>query len=172
MREPDEIGVAKAWRVRVTDALREAHVKAFGYADAGLATWVVNGPYHPFWGWGYISLIHLRDIPGAPPAHRQYAGAEYEIMCLSLNPNPEPPRGPVDVDRVEAGDTTGGLPGFLMPADWIVQFHGVSDEQAVEVAQLAIDSIVRGQSCDSDYRAFWESAIKTTVEHYRQGLHA
>lgn len=167
MREPDLQGAAaRAWRLRRTPEARAAHEASFGYPDASLADWIVNGPYHPFWSWWYVGLVHLREVPGAPPASKRYPEAEYEILCLSLNPKPEDGRPDVpDIDKVEAGDAVGGLPGFLSPPDWVVQFHGVSDEQAIEVGEHVANAIVQGRSCDSDFRSWWEAAIPNTVKH-------
>lgn len=166
MRDPDLSGVARVWRVRLTPENVAAHTADWGYEPSSLADWIVNGPYHPFWSWWYIGVVHLREVAGAPPPNRRYPAAEYEIMCLSLNPDGEPGRPKIpDLDKLEAGDITGGLPGFLTPADWVVQFDGCTDEQAVEVGTLAVTAISHGQSCDSDFRSWWEKAIPNTVKH-------
>ena len=172
MREPDYDGVAKVWRINRTQQVIGAHRQSWGYADSSLADWIVHGPYHPLWSWWYVGVVHLRDIPGAPPPHKQYTEAEYEIMCLSLNPNPHDNRPSTpDLVQIEAGDIHGGLPGFLTPPDWVVQFDGVTDEQAVKVGDAAMRAISRGQSCDSDFRAWWTSAIKATAQHFADGIH-
>lgn len=166
MRDPDYKGVASVWRLRHEPVMDEAHTDSWGYPSASLADWIVNGPYHPLWRWWYVGLVHLRSIPGAPPANKQYPEAEYEILCMSLDPDGQPGRAKVpDLEKIEAGDMKGGLPGFLSPPDWAVQFHGVTDEQAVEVADLAARAIANGQSCDSDFRSWWHAAIPNTVKH-------
>jgi hypothetical protein len=171
VRAPDLTGVARVWRLARNDAMQAAHVKSFGYASSSLADWVANGPYHPFWSWWYIGLVHLRDVPGAPPANKQYPEAQYELMFLSLNPDGRN-GGKVDVDKIEAGDIEGGLPGFLTPPDLVYQFHGVTDEQAIKIVERAVEHIAAGQSCDSDFRSWWRSSLDTTVQHYREGRHS
>lgn len=166
MRDPDFSGVARVWRIRHQPEMETAHADSWGYASSSLADWIVNGPYHPLWSWWYIGLVHLRDVPGAPAARKQYASAEYELMCLSLNPDGEPGRPKVpDLDKLEAGNVIGGLPGFLTPPDWVVQFHGVTDDQAHEVGELVVSAIAQGYSCDSDARSWWMTAIPNTVKH-------
>lgn len=177
MREPDLTGPAtRAWRIRESKAMTEHHVREFGYDHGGIDTWVVNGPYHPFWAWWHVSVVHLRPIPGAPPAQKQYPEAEYEFAIFSLDPDPaasgHPERSyPPDIDALEAGDPERGLPGYLTPADAVIQFHGCTDEQAREVCELAVRAIVNGQSPDSDFRSWWERAIPNTVEHLATGGH-
>lgn len=173
MRDPDFAGVARAWRLKKSPEMEQAHVDSFGHESSSLADWVVNGSYHPFWSWWYIAVIHLRDIPNAPPANKQYPEAEYEFMILSLDPRPEARNGgKVDVDKIEQGDIEGGLPGFLSPPDVVFQFHGVTDEQAIKVGEAAIRAIVNGHSCDSDFREWWKVSLSKTVEHFVLGVHS
>lgn len=174
MRDPDKSGIARAWKIEQTPALIASHTASFGHPPAGIGpSWIVHGPYHPFWSWWQIACISLADIEGLPPAHKQYPEAEYEIMCLSLNPKPEAGRSyPPDIALLEAGDAEHGMPGYLTPADWIVHFHGVTDGQAEQILEAAIDHIVAGQSCDSDFREHWKLAITKTVEHFVLGVHS
>lgn len=150
MREPDLVSeIARAWKFE-PDADH----------PTGLGSYVVNGPYHPLWRWWYVGLVSLRDAPGVPPAKKHFPEAEYEILCLSLDPTDGPP----NLDKLDVGDLS-GMPPWLQPPDWVVQFHRVNDEQAVEILDLAAKAIVNGQSCDSDYRSWWQQAIPTTVKH-------
>lgn len=165
MREPDLTGVARAWRIRINEALKRRHRDEWGYDDAGIAVWFVNGPYHPVWSWWMVQVIHLRPIEGAPPAHRKYPEAEYEFGIYSLDPAMEP-----DIDALERGDPKPCF-RFLTPPDAIVQFHGITDDQALGVGEAAIQAIVAGASPDSDFRSWWERYIAGTVEHYRAVLH-
>lgn len=171
MRDPDYVGLARVWKIEKSEILEQGHLEKFGYPSTQVgATYLVNGPYHPVWSWWYIATVSLKDIPGVPVATKRYPEAEYEIMCLSLNPTPELGRSyPPDVDKIEAGDVEGGLPGYLVPPDFVVQWHGTTEEQAAEVTDLVALHISRGHSCDSDYRRYWEGVIVKTVEHFTTG---
>lgn len=172
-RAPDFAGVARAWRIRESPATNEAHAQSWGHGSAGVgADFIVNGPYHPFWSWWYISAVHLRPLEGAPPPHLRFPGATHEIMCLSLDPEPRNgrPKTP-NLERIEAGDVEGGLPGFLSPPDWVVQVILPGDVKARQLVDLAVQRICAGQSCDSDFRSWWERSIQTTAEHLRLGGH-
>lgn len=157
-------GIARAWHIRETDEARAAHVEKFGYPDTGLDSWIVNGPYHPFWSWWYIGLISLADVPGVPPANKQYPEAEYELVFWSLEGEP-------NVDAIERGDLENRGFGFLHPADVTFHFDGVTDKQAVAICRASVQKIVNGQSCDSDFRGWWMESLADTVQHYKQGLH-
>lgn len=164
-REPDLRGIAKAWHIRETPEIKAAHVASWGYEDSGIDGWIINGPYHPFWSWWYVACISLRPVEGAPPTHKQYPEAEYELTFWSL-------QYPTDIELLEAGriDEQKGL-GFLHPADVTFQFHGLSDKQAAQLCEIAVRTIVNGQSCDSDYRSWWLNALAQTVAHMRTGAH-
>ena len=166
MREPDLKGVARAWHIRETPEMHAAHKKSFGYEDSGVDNWVINGPYHPWWSWWYVAVISLRQVEGAPPANKHYPEAEYEFIIISL-------QKPTDIEMLEAGkiEEMGGL-GFLTPADVVFQFHGLTDEQAKTLCESAVRAIVAGQSCDQDYRSWWETMLARTVDHLKQGIHA
>lgn len=165
---PDlETELVRAWRVYpiARDVQDAAHVKEWGHEHTGLTTWLVNGPYHPWWSWWHVSVIHLGDLPGIPPAVLRYPEAEYEFSIYSID---SPPRGLVtpDVGRIRGGDPTArGL--FLHPADVEYQFHGVTDAQAVEVCDQAVSAIVTGRSCDRDYRRWWGDFVGLLVEQKR-----
>lgn len=157
MTPPTKIGYAgQAWHIENDSDVPDHR--------ATLASWLVKRPgAHPFWQWWLLSVISLRDIEGVPPAHKRYPEAEYEFMIATVDPESHPDPKPEDA-----------LPGFglLRPIDVIVQFHGVTDDQARRIAGLAIDAIVHGMlSPDQDYRRSWESAIRNTVDHFVQGVH-
>lgn len=83
-------------------------------------------------GWWVVDLMHLRDIPGVLPAEKAYAKAEYEVAILFVHPeacpNPEPEQ------------LTKGFP-VAVPAFYVQQFHGVSDETAVRIAEVLISIV-------------------------------
>lgn len=163
--EPDLGGIARAWRIDATEAVRKAHVDEWGYADSSISTWIVNGPYHPFWSWWHVGVISLKDVPGAPPANKQYPEAEYEFAIYSLQGTP-------NVQALRDGDLANrGFESFLTPADVTFHFDGVTDEQAREICDAAVRAIIAGQSCDSDFRQWWLNSLAETVEHYKAGIH-
>lgn len=172
-RPPDFEGVARAWRIRAGDATERGHADSWGHGSAGVgADFLIHGPYHPFWNWWYVSIIHLRPIESAPPPHVHFPGATHEVLCLSLDPEPRNGRPAFpDLERIESGDVEHGLPGFLQPADWVVQVVLPSDEEARRLGDLIARHICAGQSCDSDFRGYWERTLATTAEHLRLGGH-
>lgn len=153
-KTPDLQGHALAWKV--------ADIRSTKDQEACLGTWLVYAPWaHPFWHTWAMSVVHLRDIPGVPPAHKKYPEAEYELLIAALDPN----KGP-DPDHPENGFA------FLHPIDVVEQFHGISDRDATRLLESAVRAIVAGTiSPDSDYRSVWRDSVKGTVEHYRSGVH-
>lgn len=179
MRDPDLKGLARAWKL---DASRqqENHRREWGFDHSSLNTYIVHGPFHPFWSWWYLNVVHLRPIPNAPPAKLHYEGAEYELACYSLDPEPKDRPALPDIDGIEqGGDPKKTLPGFLSPPDFVVQFHlrtdlplDVRDRQAAQILDRVVEHIAAGQSCDSDHRRWWENSIRETAAQYREGKHS
>ncbi len=165
MRDPDLSGVARAWKIDPTEIIKDRE------DDPGLVTWLINGPYHPFWSWWMLAVVHLRDIPGILPPEKSYPEAEYELMILSLDPGTANIRKQPDIDLIEAGNLDEGMPGFLTPPDVVFQFHKVTEEQAIKIAEYAVQAIVNGRSCDSDFREWWKVSLSKTVEHIVLGVH-
>ena len=157
MREPTLSSPAgKAWLLESKSPVPDH--------QACLTAWLINVPRaHPFWQWWTVNMIHLRDIPGVRPAHKQYASAEYEFMIAAINPEQCPNPDPDKVDE--------GYP-FLHPLDVTEQFDGVSDAEAVRICEGAVRTILAGEiSPDQDYRSWWHELIQNTVRHFKDGLH-
>lgn len=148
MRDPDIDGpVAKAWNVQKGD-----HPTA-------VASWLVNGPFHPMWSWWAISAVRLRDVPGVPPAKKTYPEAEYEFLIMSIHPDHPPDPEDPHIHHLE-------------PLDVVEQFHGVTERDVVRIVEACIRAICEGRmSPDCDYRSAWKEAIAGTVAHYRAGGH-
>lgn len=155
MREPDlkhPRAPIAAWRCKVPPT-RPDHM-------AHLAGWLVRGPFHPSWNHWCITLVHLRDISGVPPAKKRHESFTHEILFASLDPR-EPTPDP-DV---------GGFV-FLEPLDVVEQFGGLADAQAIQLLDMSVRLIVDGRaSPDSDWRRFWKQCIANTVEHILTGGH-
>lgn len=58
----------------------------------------------------------------------------------------------------------------LFPLEVVEQFHGITDDQAKQLCELAMRAIVDGHaSPDRDWRPWWEHCIKNTVQHMLTG---
>lgn len=168
--EPTEVGLyGRAWLTKHTSGQTPKPDW-----DASLAQWQLNVPKaHPFWSWWLVNLVHLRPIEGVRPAHKKYPEAEYEFLVMALDPDSnmalDPDSKIPDPDTVLA-DTV--FYRYLMPPDFVHQFHGLDDTQAKELCKLAIRTVVRGGlSPDQDYRAIWKKVLMSTVEHMALGGH-
>lgn len=120
----------------------------------------VNGKqFHPFWQWWMVGVVSLHDMLGMPPAHRQYPEAEWELMIVSLDPAEKAP--PVN----------GEGPFFpLSPPDLVVQFHGITRDQAKAVARFVVEAVCAGRtSPDSDWRRQNQDAVVKLVNDYYVG---
>lgn len=117
--------------------------------------------FHPFWFQWMISVVHLRDVEGFLPAHKEYPDAEYEFMIVSVNPE-----HPTTAEEIIGG----GALQYLLPVDVVVQFHGVSDDEAADLAKMAASAIVHhGFSPDQDFRSDWKETLWNSIEHVRTG---
>lgn len=153
MRTPDKRGIAgRGWELPL--------VRKRIHQLACLAAWLVHAPEsHIIWPYKLVGLIHLRPIVGVPSPTLHYAGAQFELTVVSINPErcPEP-----DPDL-----SNEGYP-ILRPVDVVEQFHGVDDATALQVCMGAIDSICAGQLIpDQDFRSHWHSDIQERVRRLR-----
>ena len=158
MRDPDIEGpYGRAWFMPYKDPEVPDH-------QACLGSWLLNVPgAHPFWEYWLVTIIHLRDIPGSRPAIKHYAEAEYEFGINSINPEECPAPDPDNVRE--------GYP-LLQPSDVVEQFHGISDRDALRVAEAGVRAMVHGRiSPDQDFRSMWSRLISDTVAHFRAGAH-
>lgn len=162
-RAPDLTGVAKAWRVNLTEEAAATHRREYGYDHTGVDSWFINGPYHPLWSWWHVAAISLRDIPGIPNAHKQYPEAEYELTIYSLDSKNGPNIEALEAGRLDEKDYT-----FLLPADVTFHCDGLTDEQVRDLTKIVVEAIVLGRSCDSDARSWWLSTLTATVEDIKR----
>jgi hypothetical protein len=190
MRPPDlanEAGTIRAWRWTATPGV--------GPADwqAGLATWFIQadpGVLDPvFSGW-FVGGVSLRDIEGVPPAHRKYPDAQYELVCLTIDP--ESGVGPEHYETTASGGDNGRTGFLLKPPDIVYQCHGTDDAGAMGVLDAFIRAVVQGglspsrppASTVSDlerggtlfdarpahaFDADWRRRLDATVEHFATG---
>lgn len=129
-----------------------------------LAGWLVEASgYHPLWCRWFVSVSHLRDMPGVPPAEKNFAEATHEFMIVSLNPDHY-------ADHQNLAPTKGW--GLLVPADVVEQFEAPADQYATRFCELAVRAIVDGHlSPDQDYRRLWTRTVSETIRHMREGKH-
>lgn len=166
-RPPDldnpEAGI-RGWRFKVPEVLAEP-----GHA-ATLVTWLITGPFHPFWSWWYLGVTQLKDFPGLTAPVLAYPEAEFEFLIASMNPE----KGEPNLMAMERGQDWGkpGVGSFLVPLDVVKQFHGVEPGQASAVGDVAAQAIVlKGCSPDSDWSNWWSGAIDKTVLHLQGRPH-
>jgi hypothetical protein len=152
--EPDLHGVAgEAWMVDAKSAVKKPDQQAV------LAFWQATIPgAHPFWHSYAISVIHLRPIAGVKDAHKHYPEAVYEICVLALDPD-KPLSDPKDGGNFEMKP--------LVPLNLQFQFHGITDEQAGDLARALVGEYVSGRiSPDTDFRSYNIRFVREYVERF------
>lgn len=132
---------------------------------ASLDGWLIDAPgQSPAWRHYVLSIIHLRPIPGAPPAHIRRPGATHELILCALDPLGNPSVHDVETIR------------HLTPLNAEVQF-AATDDLAIHVGELAVRAICDGfmpaePAFPGQGQRDWERVIDTTLEHHRSGEHA
>ena len=102
-------------------------------SEAHIAAWFLHAPNaHPVWDRYILSLIHLRDVPGFPPANKEREDDTHEVVLMPLDPERSP--------RVE---DLGSMVA-MTPPNVAVQFRSGSDEEAMEVTETVAWALVRG----------------------------
>lgn len=127
--------------------------------SAILGVYLINSnTFHPHWTQWVCSLIHLRDIDGVSPAMKHYPQAEFELTVQAVDPE-----APITERKVSFKDVK-----FLTPIDSVVQFNGISDDQARGIQRSMMGLIANAQiSPDVDYRATWKQKVSRRVQEIR-----
>lgn len=130
-----------------------------GHAQAMLSGWLIYAPGWAIWDHYLLSLSHLRPVPGLPEAKRLYPEAEYELLCAALDPRFKP--------RVT--DISSLSP--LSPVNFVGQFHGFAEEDAVNICSMLAELVVRRRlppetSGISGAVELWQRAL----EQAKQGI--
>jgi hypothetical protein len=138
----------RAWRIPTVSAERVAENPAWGACVAG---WLVEQPgAHVAWSQWHLSVCHLREIAGTPPAVLYFPEATHEFQFLALDPS-----YPVESLRPEDGKWH-----HLVPVDLIHQVHLFSDAKAEQLMERCVRRIVSGKmTADSDFRRLWKSDL-------------
>lgn len=132
---------------------------------AGVTTWFLDVPGQtPFWRHYLLSVIHLRDLDGVPPAVIRIPHATHELMLWALDPRP----GPVPTDH-----TTWSI---LRPFNVAEQLQLPSDESAKHIGLLAAKAVVTGYLPAEPPLAGavepWRTALIKSAAHERGEVHA
>lgn len=129
-----------------------------------LVTWFMHIPgAHIWWQHYQLSVVHLRDIPGEQTAKKQYPEAQYELLIIALDPHKNPvPDDPKTWHH-------------LLPANVSVQFHGVTDAQAIDIGDKAVVCCIDGQlfvepSGINGAREQWVTAVRNSARELAAGL--
>ena len=151
-RPPDYQKVWSVWKMPITP---EPGLTALAMA-------LIDAPgVHAFWRCYFVTLIHLRDVPGAAPAKKRYPEAGYEIVVWALRPDraPDPSAHPVDLMNER-----------LTPPNVVHQFHGFTDTEVVERFDRVLQHIAAAAiSPDSDHRSVWEALFAPGAEFFTVG---
>lgn len=135
---------------------------------ATLAQWLVHCPGgHPFWSCWVMTVIHLRDIEGAAPAHKEYPEAMYEISFRAIDPRKLGSTGCPEPEIASIAEH-----GMLEPADFVAQFHGINDATACAILDAAAKyAALRVVSPDQINRHAWAELLVRTIAHFQSGIH-
>lgn len=100
---------------------------------ACLEQWMLELPnQHPLWNRYGLSVIHLREFAGLPPAEKIDPSFTHVMMVYSVHP------------EATIQEFHGGTAQCLMPFNHVVQFEATSDVQAVNCARHMVQRLVNG----------------------------
>lgn len=158
MTPPDDIPSAptvtgthgRAWLIDL-ELFRRIGTQA---ADAGVAQWVVEAPAaHPFWHSYFVSLVHLRPIPGTPDPLIYDPRATHELVIMAMDP-----------DHPRHAQMIGGGWRWLEPANFAAQLIEPSDVTADAQVRAAVEAIVAGTlNPDTDALAQWRALFGSNM---------
>ena len=142
---------AQAWHIPL-------HAMSPVARQATIGAWFIHGAFHPCWDHWLMSIVHLRDLPGTPPARKQSPEAQYEFIIASLAN--EGGHDPLHPETME----------ILSPLDLCYQFGGMNDSDGTNDAHVRnmltdfVRLVCEGKaSPDTDYRTFWQQQVAKSV---------
>lgn len=169
-REPDLVGAAgRAWRIALTPEARAqwpAAIDAFIFHAPGQAA---------AWSAFYVSAIHLRDVPGIPPAHLEFPGATHEIAVYALDDHAHE----IDPDDWQEESERRPMRWRLTPVNYQRAIAVRNDADAAMLVDALARAFVDGAlplepffSGDGPMgRGLVHNAIDETAKHIREGAH-
>lgn len=131
---------------------------------AGCAGWLLCCPGQSVaWDQYLLAVIHLRDVPGLPPAHRDVGGATHEVQLYALHPG----------TRAVPDDSSTWV--RMDPPNLIWQGHLDDDTQAVALAEMCARAMVAGilwaEPPLSGQQSPWHTTLVMTTAHLRGEPH-
>lgn len=123
---------------------------------ASLGIWLIEAPLvNPLWSHYFATLVHLYDIPGAPPVKFKRPGATHEFVMGTIDPSAEDTIDPSDIKTFKGN--------MLTPPDLQDQLILPSNVRALEVVRLAIQQCVDGHlSADAEnHRRDWANFFRS-----------
>lgn len=134
----------RAWEIDL-ERSRVVNADEFkGRPDARLACWLVDEPQtNILWRAYFLSLVHLRPLPGVKPPIIHRIGSTHEIMVYACDPDEV-----FDLDRPSAA-------WFLHPVNYVGQFTS-TDADAIAKVRFTVGEIMSGRlSPDTDFTQHW-----------------
>lgn len=129
--------------------------------DVSVALWFLIVPEaHPLWSHYLLSIVSLDQKEGYKEPYKSYPEAEYELVVLPLDREHNPIANEPDSWC------------FLTPVNLAIQFHGVTREQAAELASnLALDCVIGTLSVEVQglygMRELWNQIVEARLQKYR-----
>lgn len=151
-------GVDGVMRGRAATARRLESIAITRPEQAGtLASWLVTAPGQSSITSDFlVAVVHLRPIPGAPPAPIRVEGATHEILVMALDPSARPRH-----------DDQSTLVSFT-PSNVQMQWGGLDDAGAVDVTALLVAAVCDGwvqvEPPMLGDQSLWERALRGLVE--------
>jgi hypothetical protein len=131
---------------------------------ATVVVWLLQIPrVHPAWDCFMLSVVHLREIPGTPPAVKQFPEATHELLLFALDPNVSP------IDPTNCADFR-----RLTPINYVGQVQLDTDDQAITLADRVARACLH-QALPVELggimgaRQFWDQSLEVTAMHLRNG---
>lgn len=148
LQNPDYTGPeGRAWNVNIGDSRMDMPMGA----TAILGAFLIEAPMaQSRWSSYVATVLHLRDIPEAPPIKNIREGATHEFALGRIKPAFEDNADPANFRTLNV----------ISPPDIEQELILPSDERALEVAGLAVQACVNGElNPGGAYRQEWSDFL-------------